>query len=263
MKFFNSENVSRHKSDLKLVANGYSGMSFDNDIDKILESRDSMIYYGIKVVERTVRGFSMNETASGVLTIEDLLQDGYIGLIEAIDNIDVERIRSSANPSWSFESFIYQRIFGSIRRSIYINRSGMKMSERKIIEMQKEGGENNKMVQLFFNCIFDSIDKKDSKGNTLSVSIEDKVKEYNIDFMYKYLLGLINKHLSKDEAMVITLMYGLDGEKRRLKDIGLLIGMGNIPWRIMYVKLSELKESAINKLSEKIDKSIVVDFLNG
>ena len=262
MKGFNGLNVSRHKSDLKLFAGEYKDMTFDDDMDAILESRDSMIYYGIKVVERTARSFSIRETAVGVLTIEDLLQFGYTGLIEAVDNIDVERIRTSSNPSWSFESFIYQRIFGSIRRSIYINRSGMKMSERKIIDMQKGKGDE-KTVQMFFNCIFDSIDRKDSNGNVLSVSIEDKTKEYNIDFMYKYLLGLIDKYLSKNEATVITLMFGLDGDKKKLKDIGRLIGMDVENWRLLYSDLALIKESAINKLSKNIDKGIVVDFLNG
>ena len=229
-------------------------LEFNDNMDTILADRVSMILYGMKVVERAVSRFPSTETAIGVLTIEDLLQEGYIGLVVAVDKMDRQRVIDSSNPSWTFESFIYQRVFGAIRRAIYQKRGAMRMSERKIREIRK-GDADKFTVEKFFNCIFDSIESKKVDGRKLSVMVEDKTEEYDVNFVYSYIMGLVSSNLSKDEAEVVVMTYGLDGKKYSDRDI---IKKVNVP----RTDLENIRFAAMDKLSGKIDKSLVVNFMN-
>lgn len=258
MKCFNAVNYTQHKKEVMDTCGSLQNLDFDTNLDIILSNRDNMIYYGMKVVERTARNFSQSERAIGTLNIEDLIQEGYVGLIMAIDKLDIDRVKESSNPSWSFESFIYQRIFGAIRRAIDSKRAGMRMSERKIREV-RAGKADERTVKAYFDCIFASLDSKRYKRNKISVDAKDGVKEYDVNFVHSYLLGLINSNLTKDEAAVVTMWYGLDTDKRKGYEIGKQLGMDESS---MYRDIARLKDSAMEKLSKKIDSELVVNFLN-
>ena len=50
------------------------------------------------LVQDVARQFSTSDQASGVLNINDLLQEGYKGLIEAVDKIQETRLADSTDP---------------------------------------------------------------------------------------------------------------------------------------------------------------------
>ena len=70
----------------------------------------------------------------------------------------------------------------------------------------------------------------------------------------------MTKHLGVDtkEYEVLRLSYGLDCDKHTAKEIALLL---NITGPSDYVRISEIKKSAINKLIENVDHSQVIDYL--
>ena len=158
------------------------------------------------------------------------------------------------------KSFLSKRIKGSIRRSIDINRGNIKLPEHKLIEIRKDNGKDKNMVAMFFNSVFLSIDEQlqDDNEENMLYQIEDKSEPYNIGLMNAYLTSLMKKHLNEKEFEVLRLSYGLDCDKYSANEIAERIG---IKGSSAYVKVSEIKKQAINRLIENVDSSQVFDFL--
>ena len=112
------------------------------------------------LVENIARKFSTTQQASGVMSINDLIQEGNISLTKAIRKIDWIRLKDSDDQEKTLKSFFSKRIKGGIRRAIDINRGDIRIPEHKLNEIRKNNGKDQKMVAMFFNSMFLSIDDK-------------------------------------------------------------------------------------------------------
>jgi len=72
------------------------------------------------------------------------------------------------------------------------------------------------------------------------------------------LKSVILKYLTNAERTALVLSYGLDCEKHSAKQIAEKLG---IKGESSYVRVSQLKKQAVEKLIENIDYSQVLDFL--
>jgi len=249
MKKYNIQNYVRYKNDL---------ISYeDNKMKKWLTDRDSIIVENMFLVETIARKFSTSQQASGVLSINDLIQEGHIGLIHAVDKIDWDLITDSINPERTLYSFLSKRIRGAIRRAIDINRGNIRIPEHKLNDMRKNSEQEKKTVEMFFNSIFYSIDEKDQETNSY-YDIPDKTKEYNINLLNVYLLSIMEQYLSPKEHNVLRMSYGLDCDKMSAKEIADKL---NIEGSAAYVRISQIKREAINKLIESVDPTQVADLM--
>ena len=247
MKKYNIENYVRFKNDLASYG----------DNPNTGDGRKDLIITQTSLVETIARKFSTSQQASGVMTINDLIQEGIIGLIAAVDKIDWNQITDSIDPQRTLNSFLSKRIKGAIRRAIDINRGNIRIPEHKLNEMRKNSDAEKKTVQMFFNSIFYSLDETDQDDNTF-FEMPDNTKEYNIDIMNKYLLSIMEAHLSIKEYDVLRMSYGLDCDKMSAKEIADKL---NIKGSASYVRISQIKRDAIDKLINTVDPSQVVDFL--
>lgn len=243
MKKYNIQNYVRYKNDLD--------KSLARDIQN---EREKTIIENLPLVETIARKFSTSDQASGVLSINDLIQEGSIGLIYAVDRIDWDTITDSTDPERTLKSFLSKRIKGAIRRAIDINRGNIRIPEHKLNDMRKNSEQEKKTIELFFNSIFSSIDNDEDKF----IQIEDKTKEYNIDIMNKYLLGIMEAYLNIKEYDVLRMSYGLDCNKMSAKEIADKL---KIEGTAAYVRISQIKRDAINKLIDNVDPAQVVDFM--
>jgi hypothetical protein len=136
----------------------------------------------------------------------------------------------------------------------------MRIPEHKLNEIRKDNGKDKKMVEMFFNSIFLSIDAqpKNHEGENMIYQIPDKSETYNIPLLNIYLSGLLKKHLNKVEYEVLRLSYGLDCEKHSAKEIAHILNIRGIS---DYVRVSELKKQAVQRLIDNVDHSQVVDYL--
>jgi RNA polymerase sigma factor (sigma-70 family) len=251
MKKYNVKNYVLHKKDLEAVQ-AYKD-KFNN--------RDQLIIDYMPLVEKIVRKFSTSDQASGVLSVNDLLQEGYKGLIEAVDKIQETRLADSTDPERTLEVFLSKRIKGSIRRAIDINRGDIRIPEHKLNEIRKDNGKDKAMVALFFNSVFLSLDNNfgTEEEEPKIFQIEDKSKPYNIDILNKYLLSLMRMHLDDREYEVLRLSYGLDCNKLSAKKIAEKL---NITGSANYVRVSQIKRDALDKLIDNVDPEQVIDLLN-
>ena len=126
--------------------------------------------------------------------------------------------------------------------------------------------EDTRMVEMFFNSVFQSIDmgfdaSSDLDGlnsNSYEEQYEDKSVAYNIDIMNTYLLSLFNKYLTVVESDVLRLSYGLDCGKHSANEIADYLGLEGAS---SYVRISEIKKQAIQTLINSVDPSQVFDYL--
>ena len=251
MKKYNVQNYIRYKNDLK------KSMPEEKFYDYY--TRDELIVKFMPLVENLARKFSTTQQASGVLTINDLIQIGAEGLIKAVDKLDWLMLADTEDIEKTLKSFFAKRIKGIIRRRIDMARGGMRIPEHKLNEIRKNP-KDKKMVEIFFNSMFLSIDAQPTNDDeeNMMYQIADKSEPYNIQILNVYLKGLMEKYLDKNEYEVLRLSYGLDCDKHPAQCIADKLG---IKGASAYVRVSELKKQAVQKLIDSVDHSQVLDFL--
>jgi DNA-directed RNA polymerase specialized sigma subunit len=109
------------------------------------------------------------------------------------------------------------------------------------------------------NSIFLSIDSKnENTGESYADSIEDPISDYNVEILNAYLLSLMSIYLNQKQYDVLKYSYGLACDKLPAKEIAKKIGLSGTS---AYVRVSEIKKEAIQKLIDNVDHSQVVDYL--
>ena len=251
MKKYNIQNYIRYKNDMTYAIAKLEGKFWDE------YTRDELIIKFLPLVENLARKFSTSQQAIGVMTINDLIQEGFYGLCAGVDRVDRNKIIEAEDPEKTLKSFLSKRIKGAIRRGIDSNRGSMRIPEHKLNEIRKDFGEDKKAVELFFNSVFTSLDDGTPEQQNAAYNIPD-VKSYNKQLLSAYLKGLMLQYLNPKEFQVLRLSYGLDCEKHSAKEIAEILG---IKGTSSYVRISQLKKLAIDKLIEKVPHSQVVDYL--
>ena len=250
MKKYNIKNYVRYKEDVK------TSQPVLKELDQY--NRDELISKFLPLVENIARKFSTSQQASGVMNITDLIQEGSIGLVKAVDKLDYNILSASEDKEKTLKSFFFKRVKGAIRRAVDINRGDIRIPEHKLNEMRRNPGDK-KMVEMFFNSIFLSIDAKSyTDDEDLTYQIPDESEPYNIGLLNSYLKSLMKKYLNPNEYEVLRLSYGLDCERHQAKDIAPRIDINGASG---YVRVSELKKQAVQKLIDSVDHSQVIEYL--
>ena len=252
MKKYNIKNYIRYKEDVKISINLVKSKAWVDYNDEELK----IIF--LPLVENISRKFATSQQASGVMSIMDVIQAGSIGLCKAVEKLDRKTLSESEDQEKTLKSFLAKRIRGTIRRAIDINRADMRIPEHKLNEIRKDGGKDKKMVAMFFNSMFLSIDNKPYDDDDMIYQIPDTSEPYNTGLLNMYLTSLLKKHLDYKEYEVLRMSYGLDCEKHSAKRIAAkleIVGASD------YVRVSELKKQAVTKLIDNVDHSQVLDYL--
>jgi len=252
MKKYNVPNYVRYKKDV-------IACQPDEEIPLNELTEKQLTYKFLPLVENIGRKFATTQQASGVMSINDIIQEGNLNLTKAIRRIDWLRLEESDDQTKTLKSFLSKRIKGGIRRAIDKNRGDIRIPEHKLNEIRKDNGKDHRMVAMFFNSMFLSIDEKPKDDEeSMIYQIADKSEPYNIGLLNVYLKGLLNTHLNEKEYEVLRLSYGLDCDKFSANEIARRIG---IEGSSAYVRVSELKKQAVDKLIANVDHSQVLDYL--
>jgi RNA polymerase sigma factor (sigma-70 family) len=246
MKEYNINNYNRYKKDVK--ASQPKG-KFWNEY-----TRDELVIKFMPLVENIARKFSTSTSASGVMTVTDMIQEGSVGLIKAVDKIIWKTIFEADNPEKRLKSFLAKRVKGAIRRAIDNNRGSMRIPEHKLNELRKNFDNDKLAAEMYFNSIFTSIDDVEH----YVMQIPDDSNNINNETLNSLLLDLSKKYLNEKEYDVIRMSYGLDCDKLSATEIANHL---NIKGSSSYVRVSQLKKQAINKLKSSIKHSQVADYL--
>ena len=252
MKRYNVANYLRYKQDLK--------DSYQEHRPWEEMSRDQLIIHFMPMVENIARKFATSEQASGILNIQDLIQEGNLGLIQAVDRIEWDKLEGK-DVERTLKAFLSKRIRGSIRRAIDILRGNIKIPEHKLLQIRRDAGKDKRLAELFFNSIFLSIDEQWQRSNEYGeqfMEIMDMSEEYNIPMFNAYLKSMMKKHLTYKEYEVLRMSYGLDCDKH---SANLIAEKLNIEGVSAYVRVSELKKQAVQKLIDNVDPAEIENFI--
>ena len=254
MRKYNIANYVRYKKDVEAQLKKVR-KPVDGDYTP-LTNKEIQINF-LPLVETLARKQSTSDQASGVLSINDLLQEGALGLCAAVSKLDRELLIKSEDQEKTLKSFLSKRIKGAIRRAVDNCRGDIRIPEHKLNEIRKNP-KDEKMVAMFFNSVFSSIDAKPNDEENMAYQVIDKSEPYNIALLNTYLLSLMRTHLSPIQYDVLRMSYGLDCDKHSANEIAAKVGV-NVT--TAHVRISQIKRDAIQVLIDNVDSSQVLDYL--
>ena len=82
MKHYNIQNYIRYKNDIESTIRRIPKKQFHE------YTRNELVTTFLPLVENLARKFATSQQASGVMAITDLIQEGALNLIKAVDRID-------------------------------------------------------------------------------------------------------------------------------------------------------------------------------
>ena len=254
MRKYNIQNYIRYKKD---VEQALKRVKKPEDGDYTFLTNEEIVVNFLPLVETLARKQSTSDQASGVLSINDLLQEGNAGLVAAVNKLDRSLLAESDDQEKTIKSFLSKRIKGSIRRAVDINRGDVRIPEHKLNEIRRNP-KDEKMVAMFFNSVFSSIDDKPNDDDNMAYQVVDKSEPYNIALLNTYLLSLMKTHLTATQYNVLRMSYGLDCDKHSANEIAAKL---DINVATAHVRISQIKRDAIQQLIENVDSSQVLDYL--
>ena len=116
MKHYNIQNYIRYKKDLESTLKRLEDKPYSE------YTRNELVTKFMPLTENLARKFATSQQASGVMAITDMIQEGHLNLIKAVDRIDWDKINESEDQEKTLKSFLSKRIKGGIRREIDKNR---------------------------------------------------------------------------------------------------------------------------------------------
>mgnify|MGYP001385612437 FL=1 len=254
MRKYNIDNYVRYKKDVEIKLDKVR-KPVDGDYTFLTDEEIQINF--LPLVETLARKQSTSDQASGVLSINDLLQEGNLGLCAAVSKLDRTLLAESEDQEKTLKSFLSKRIKGAVRRAVDMNRGDVRIPEHKLNEIRRNP-KDEKMVAMFFNSVFSSIDSKPNNEENMAYQVIDKSEPYNIALLNTYLLSLMRTHLTTIQYDVLRMSYGLDCEKCSANDIAAKLGI-NVS--TAHVRISQIKRDAIQQLIDNVDSSQVLDYL--
>ena len=254
MRKFNIQNYVRYKNDVEAAI---KNVRKPEDGDYTMLTNDEIITNFLPLVVTLAMKQSTSDQASGVLSILDLFQEGNAGLTAAVNKLDRTLLADSDDQEKTIKSFLSKRIKGAIRRAVDMNRGDIRIPEHKLNEIRRNP-KDEKMVSMFFNSVFSSIDDKPADDENMAYQVIDKSEPYNIALLNVYLLSLMKQHCTPTQYDVLRLSFGLDCDKHSANEIADKLG---ISVSTAHVRISQIKRDAIQALVDNVDSTQVLDYL--
>ena len=254
MRKFNIQNYVRYKNDVEAAI---KNVRKPEDGDYTMLTNDEIITNFLPLVVTLAMKQSTSDQASGVLSILDLFQEGNAGLTAAVNKLDRTLLADSDDQEKTIKSFLSKRIKGAIRRAVDMNRGDIRIPEHKLNEIRRNP-KDEKMVSMFFNSVFSSIDDKPANDDNMAYQVIDKSEPYNIALLNAYLLSLMKQHCTPTQYDVLRLSFGLDCDKHSANEIADKLG---ISVSTAHVRISQIKRDAIQALVDSVDSTQVLDYL--
>jgi RNA polymerase sigma factor (sigma-70 family) len=254
MRKFNIQNYVRYKNDVEATIKKVKKPK-DGDYTKL--TNDEIIKNFLPLVITLAMKQSTSDQASGVLSILDLFQEGNAGLTAAVNKLDRTLLAESEDQEKTIKSFLSKRIKGAIRRAVDMNRGDIRIPEHKLNEIRRNP-KDEKMVSMFFNSVFSSIDAQPNDDDNMAYQIIDKSEPYNIALLNTYLLSLMKQHCTPTQYDVLRLSFGLDCDKHSANEIADKL---SISVSTAHVRISQIKRDAIQALVDNVDSTQVLDYL--
>jgi RNA polymerase nonessential primary-like sigma factor len=189
------------------------------------KSREQIIKSHLRLVFNIAKHFSYNHNNY----FEDLVQEGNLGLLYAIDNFDpTKNNRFSLYAKWWIKEFIKRKHY----KNIYMLSTPFRIVQKSFhltsnsyetLQKEKKQGENLAINNMVYQPFYLS----DPVGGQSDVTLENAIQDETNDFITDYdtqnhilfIRNLIQNHLNDKEQFVLEERYFNNLKKTPYKDI--------------------------------------------
>lgn len=213
--------------------------SNDENVVKLgREARDKMIIANLRLVVSIAKKYTYSNT-----TLMDLIQDGAMGLMKAVDKFDAEKgYKFSTYATWWIRQSITRSIANNsrtIRLPVYIYDAVAKVKRIKRDYFEKHGTEPHietisKLTNLTQETVSIIIQHEkeiislDAVYNGEDYSLKDMIRDVKVlppdeedkKRILEELINKILKVLNDREIAIIKLKYGFNDDEKTLGEIG-------------------------------------------
>ncbi len=229
---------------------------------KAAEYKQTFIKSNLRLVISIAKKFSKKG-----LPFSDMIQEGNLGLIRAIEKFDHEKgFRFSTYGAWWIQQYITRAIFEKtrvIKVPVYVMEQQNKVFSAKYklkeilnrkplnSEISEECGLSEEIVSTVLNGFdnSESLDKPIGNGENSRSPLDylqDESQNDQLDFIriqkVRDLLKSSIATLSEREKIIIKMRYGIDSPVNTLEQIGELMG-------VTRERIRQLEKEALNKMS--------------
>lgn len=239
---------------------------YQEDMQEILDdgeqARETLINHNLKLVVSIAKKFYKKNS----LTLMDLIQEGNMGLMKAVEKYDYEKgNRFSTYASWWIMQHIRRAIHDqdkTIKIPVYILEAQNKIAKTRRILMQELGAEptiadiadrlgmSEKKVQEMENYGQDMLSLDSKVGEDEDATLEDFVcdewqltpEQYSMRVKLKEEFQELFKALDEREVVIINLRFGLDGkDPKSLEEVSQL-------YNLTRERIRQIETKALRKL---------------
>ena len=236
-----------------------------------MRARDKIIESNLLLVIRVAQQFF--EQYDGRVPLPDLIQEGNVGLIHAVDNFDVDKSRAFAAFAGHLIAQHVQALIdtsmdtvrlpfhlGQTRRAVY--RAKMKLRQElgrppSTEEIADSINASVPQVRTAVNVRLDVVSLETETGDGMTLgsllpSREPSPVDVTVEVMSREEVRGLMSRLKDRERTVIELAYGLnDNDEYSLRQIGNELGLS-------YERVRQIKDRAIRLLRTKMSSLVSV-----
>lgn len=162
--------------------------------------------YCMKFVAQVANSFPREYPRIGILNFQDLIQYGYLGLLESWNKVDWDRVYNL--PEEERQPLIWRFIKNGIKykilHGISANRDTVRIPQAYHIKWHDENSKYSYNMDIFLSQTFSSFFNADY------IEYADDGGNYTADVYNEILCDLMLRYLTPTEYKVIKMFYGID-----------------------------------------------------